>query len=58
MCELLYRAIKAAKESDHACSKARTLQIQIDGGKENANHTVLAFCAFLVEIDYYDTVEV
>ena len=58
VCELLFQIIKSLKQSDHTAALARKLQIQMDGGRENNNHTVLAFCAYLVEQGWYDTVEV
>lgn len=50
--------IRAIKRSGHACASARKLQLQIDGGVENSNHCVYAFCALLVEMGWFDVVEV
>ena len=35
VCTVMWHIIRAAKESDHPCSRARKLQIQMDGGSEN-----------------------
>ena len=54
---LLWNVIRAAKRSDHPCAHARTLQIQMDGGSENSCHTFYSFCATLVEVGWFDVVE-
>jgi hypothetical protein len=58
VCDLLHHVVKAAKESDHPCSYAKKLQIQMDGGSENSNHTLFSWCATLIEMGWFDIVEV
>jgi hypothetical protein len=53
---LLWNVIRASKRSNSATRCAKRLWLQVDGGKENTNHIMFAFCATLVDVGWFEEV--